>query len=111
MAPTTLLRQKTTTTVSGRTPDIHGYPLPILEMLKILDGVCFLERRSLFSPAEVAKAKKAIRIAFMNQIEGKGFSMVEILSPCPTNWKMDPVESLKWIENEVIKTYPIGRVK
>ncbi len=111
MAPTTLLHQKTTTTVAGRDSNMHGYPLPILEMLKVLDGVCFLERRSLFSPAEVVKAKKAIKNAFMNQINGKGFSMVEILSPCPTNWKMNPVESLKWIENEVIKTYPIGRVK
>ena len=111
MAPTTLLRQKTTTTRTGRDFKIHGYPLPILEMLKVLDGVCFLERRSLSSPAEMTKAKKAIRTAFLNQIEGKGFSMVEILSPCPTNWKMNPVESLKWIENEVIKTYPTGRVK
>jgi len=111
MAPTTLLHQKTTTTVSGRDSKIHGYPLPILEMMKVLDGVCFLERRSLFSPAEVVKAKKAITKAFMNQINRKGFSMVEILSPCPVNWKMKPVECLKWIENEVIRVYPIGRVK
>ncbi|HEO64119.1 MAG TPA: 2-oxoglutarate oxidoreductase, partial [Candidatus Omnitrophica bacterium] len=111
MAPTTVLSQKTTTTLSGRNRSIHGYPLPLLEMLKVLDGVFYLERRSLFSPSEVKKSKQALISAFRNQIENKGFSMVEILSPCPTYSKMKPVENLKWIEKEVIKTYPLGRVK
>ena len=111
MAPTTALGQKTTTTINGRKSKIHGNPLPLLEMLKVLEGVCYLERRSLFSPPEIKKAKDALREAFNNQIEEKGFSMVEILSPCPTYTKMTPVDNLKWIEKETTKTYPLGRVK
>jgi 2-oxoglutarate ferredoxin oxidoreductase subunit beta len=111
MAPTTLIGQRTTTTVEGRNPPLHGWPLPILDMLKVLPGVYYLERRSLFSPQEVKEAKRAIKQAFINQIEGKGFSLVEILSPCPTHWKMKPLEALKWIEEVVSKTYPLGRVK
>ncbi len=111
MAPTTLLKQKTTTTVHGRDIILHGYPLPVLEMLKVLPGVYYLERRSLFSPAEVMNAKKAIKEAFNNQIKGKGFSMVEVLAPCPTHAKMKAVDCLKWIKEEVTKTYPLGKVK
>ncbi|MDP8234427.1 MAG: thiamine pyrophosphate-dependent enzyme [Candidatus Saelkia tenebricola] len=111
MAPTTLMGQKTTTTKLGRDHKLHGFPLPLLDMLKVLDGVCYLERRSLFSPAEVIKAKKAISKSFINQIDGLGFSMVEILSPCPTHWKMSSLECLTWIEKEVTKTYPVERVK
>ena len=108
MAPTTILAQKTTTTLNGRESKIHGNPLPLLEMLKVLDGVVYLERRSLFSPSEIKKTKDALREAFKNQIEEKGFSMVEILSPCPTYAKMTPVDNLKWIKEEIVKTYPLA---
>jgi len=111
MAPTTILSQKTTTSTLGRESNIHGHPLPLLEMLKVLDGVCYLERRSLISPQEINKTKDALREAFKNQIEERGFSMVEILSPCPTHAKMTPVDNLKWIKEEIVKTYPLGRVK
>jgi 2-oxoglutarate ferredoxin oxidoreductase subunit beta len=111
MAPTTILEQKTTTTSKGRNSQIHGYPLPILEMLEVLPGVVYLERRALYSPQEVIKTKKAIKQAFINQIEKKGFSLVEVISPCPTQWKLKPVEALKWIEEKVIKTYTLGRKK
>ncbi|MDP8215939.1 MAG: thiamine pyrophosphate-dependent enzyme [Candidatus Kaelpia imicola] len=111
MAPTTVLSQKTTTTALGRESKLHGHPLPLLEMLKVLEGVCYLERRALFSPQEIRKAKDALREAFKNQIEERGFSMVEILSPCPTYTKMTPIDNLKWIEKEIVKTYPLGRVK
>ena len=111
MAPTTVLEQKTTTTYSGRNFSLHGYPLPLLDMLKVLPGVYYLERRSLFSPSEIRNTKKAIKQAFQNQIDKKGFSLVEVLSPCPTHWKLSPVECLERIKNEVVKTYPLGRLK
>ena len=111
MAPTTVLEQKTTTTYSGRNFSLHGYPLPLLDMLKVLPGVYYLERRSLFSPSEIRNTKKAIKQAFQNQIDKRGFSLVEVLSPCPTHWKLSPVECLERIKNEVVKTYPLGRLK
>ncbi|MDD4981426.1 MAG: thiamine pyrophosphate-dependent enzyme, partial [Candidatus Omnitrophica bacterium] len=88
MAPTTLLSQKTATTVKGRDAQIHGFPLKISEMLALLPGVKYIERTSLHSPQEIIKTKRAVKQAFSNQIEGLGFSLVEILSPCPTYWGM-----------------------
>ncbi len=111
MAPTTLLGQKTTTSIKGRKAGIEGYPLKISEMLAVLDGVCYIERTSVHSPKHVLKTKKAIKKAFQNQIDKKGFSMVEIISPCPTYWGLSPVEALKRIEKEIIPIWPLGVLK
>jgi 2-oxoglutarate ferredoxin oxidoreductase subunit beta len=111
MAPTTLLNQKTSTTIKGRDAGLHGYPLKISEMLALLPGVKYIERTSLHSPPEIIKTKKAINKAFLNQIEGVGFSLVEILSPCPTYWGMAPKASLDWIRDTMSKEFPLGRIK
>jgi len=111
MAPTTLLGQRTATTPHGREAKIQGYPLKISEMLALLAGVCFIERTSLSSPQEIMKTKKAIKQAFQNQIEKKGFSLVEVLSPCPTYWDLSPVKSLEWIRDTMAKEFPLGRIK
>jgi 2-oxoglutarate ferredoxin oxidoreductase subunit beta len=106
MAPTTLISQKTTTTPFGRDPKLHGYPIPISELLSNLSGVAYLERVALTSPQNVLKAKKAVKNAFTAQVKGLGFSMVEFLSTCPTNWHMEPREALRYIEEVVFKYYP-----
>jgi 2-oxoglutarate ferredoxin oxidoreductase subunit beta len=111
MAPTTLLGQTTATSPYTRRPEKEGFPIKILEMMAVLPGVVYLERTSLFSPAEIIKTKKAIKRSFETQLEGKGFSMVEVVSPCPTYWGLSPIESMKRIENEVIKEYPLGVIK
>jgi 2-oxoglutarate ferredoxin oxidoreductase subunit beta len=111
MAPTTLLNQKTSTTPAGRNAEFQGYPLKISEMLALLPGVKYIERVSLHSPQEIIKTKKAIKKAFMNQIEGVGFSLVEILSPCPTYWGLSPSQALNWIKEVMIKEFPLGVIK
>ena len=111
MAPTTLLGQKTVTTPEGRAAGAEGWPLKISEMLALLPGVKFIERRSLHSPQEVIKAKRAIKEAFQNQIDKIGFSLVEILSPCPTYIGLSPKESLDWIREKMCKEFPLGRIK
>lgn len=111
MAPTTLLGQKTSTSIEGRVKEKHGYPLKISEMLASLPGVCYVERVSLHSPGEVLKAKRAIKQAFENQINNLGFSLVEILSSCPTYWGQTPQESLDWIKDVLQKEFPLGRIK
>jgi 2-oxoglutarate/2-oxoacid ferredoxin oxidoreductase subunit beta len=111
LAPTTLLGQKTSTSIQGREKSVHGYPLKISEMLALLPGVCYVERVSLENPAEILKAKRAIKQAFQNQMSGSGFSLVEILSPCPTYWGLSPEESLDWINNVMRKEFPLGRIK
>ena len=111
MAPTTLLSQKTSTTIKGRDAALHGYPLKISEMLALLPGVKYIERTSLHAPQEIIKTKKAIKTAFLNQINGVGFSLVEILSPCPTYWGMPPKASLDWIRDVMSKEFPLGRIK
>jgi 2-oxoglutarate/2-oxoacid ferredoxin oxidoreductase subunit beta len=111
MAPTTLIGQTTATSQFTRRPKKEGFPINILEMMAVLPGVVYLERTSVHSPAEVMKTKRAIKKSFLSQIEEKGFSMVEILSPCPTYWGMNPVRSMERIEKEVIKQYPLGVVK
>jgi len=111
MAPTTLLGQKTSTTIDGRDRKKHGYPLKISEMLALLPGVHYIERVSLHNPQEVLKTKRAIRQAFENQINNSGFSLVEILSPCPTYWGLNPKESLDWIRDYMQKEFPLGRIK
>jgi len=111
MAPTTRLGQRTTTCKEGRDYKREGYPLKISEMLAVLDGVCYIERTAVNKPKNVILTKKAIKKAFMNQIEGKGFSMVEIISQCPTYWAMTPEEAVDEIENEIIKDTPLGVLK
>lgn len=111
MSPTTLLGQKTATTPGGRQSQLEGYPLKISEMLSILPGVKYIERTSLHSPQEIIKTRKAIKQAFSNQIERIGFSLVEILSPCPTYWGKSPKDALDWIRDCLVKEYPLGKLK
>jgi 2-oxoglutarate ferredoxin oxidoreductase subunit beta len=111
MAPTTLVGQKTATTPKGRNPNLEGYPLRISEILALLPGVKFVQRVSLHSPPEVLKTKAAIKEALRNQINRLGFSLVEVLSACPTYWEMSAVLSQDWIKNEMIKEFPLGRIK
>jgi 2-oxoglutarate ferredoxin oxidoreductase subunit beta len=111
MAPTTLLEQYSTTTIGGRDPKTAGFPLKITEMLALTPGSVFLVRSSVHSPREIRITKKYIRKAFEIQDKKLGFSLVEILSPCPVNWGLSPVASLKRIEEVVIKEYPLGVIK
>jgi 2-oxoglutarate ferredoxin oxidoreductase subunit beta len=111
MAPTTLLKQKTATTPLGRDAKFQGYPLKISELLSQLPGVKYIERVSVHSPQEVLKAKRAIKQAFTNQIEKTGFSLVEILSPCPTYWELSPQKAMEWIRDVMAREFPLGRIK
>ena len=111
MAPTTLPGQVTTSSPMGRDIYLQGYPMHITEMLAMAPGVAYAARRSMHSVAEIRKAKKAIKMAFLAQIKGLGLGIVEILSTCPTNWKMDPVESLEFIRDQMVKEYPLGEFK
>ncbi|MDD5711706.1 MAG: thiamine pyrophosphate-dependent enzyme [Smithellaceae bacterium] len=111
MAPTTTLGQKTTTSPPGRDTVLDGYPVKVCELLSGLGGTTYIERCTVNSPANVMKTKKAIKKAFQYQIEGRGFSLVEILSPCPTNWKMTPIESCHWIDESMSKVFPLGVFK
>lgn len=111
MAPTTLLNQKTTTSPFGRDESIEGFPIKISEMLGMTKGAVYIERTAVNSPANIKKTKKAIAKAFKIQIDNLGFSLVEILSPCPTNWKMSPYDSWKWIDTVMAKEFPLGVIK
>jgi len=111
MAPTTLVGQKTTTSPYGRDASHCGYPIRMSEMLATLDGAAYIERVSLHDVPNINKAKKAIRKAFETQMAGKGFSMVELLSTCPTNWGLSPVEALNWLKDNMIPYYPLGVFK
>lgn len=111
MAPTTLVGQKATTAPYGRDESLYGKPLKICELLATIDGAKFVERVAVNTPANIRKAKKAIRKAFEVQIKGIGFSIVEVLSTCPTNWGMTPVEALKWLEENMISYYPLGNFR
>ncbi len=108
MAPTTLVGQKTTTSPSGRNPDYEGYPLHITDVVASFPGVVYAERVAVDTPAGIRKTKKAVTNAFRCQIDGIGYSIVEILSPCPTNWKMNTIESYKWVTEEMTKEFPLG---
>ncbi len=111
MAPTTLLSQVTQTTPKGRDKNNDGFPIRICEMLSTLEGVVYAERTALDSPKGVMQTKRAVKKAFKSQIEKKGFSIVEILSTCPTNWGLTAVESLKWVKKEMTDYYPLGIYK
>jgi len=111
MAPTTLPEQKTTTTPYGRNIKLEGYPIKISEMLALTKGAVYIERTAVNSPANIRKTKKAIRKAFQTQIDDLGFSLVEILSPCPTNWRMTPIEAWQWVDRVMTKEFPLGVIK
>jgi len=111
MAPTTLLGQKTTTSPYGRSSRREGYPIKIAEMLATLDGAAYIARVSTHSPKEIMKAKKALKKAFETQMKGLGFSLVEFLSQCPTNWRLSPSEAVKWVGEKMIGYYPLGEFK
>ena len=111
MAPTTLLGQKTTTTPSGRNVETAGYPLHISELLSTIDGVSYIVRTSVDSYKNIMNAKRAIKKSFRYQIEGKGFSLVEILSPCPVDWGLTPRDSITWLRKEMMSVYPLGTFK
>ena len=111
MAPTTLPGQKTTSSPLGRDVETSGYPIRASELLATLDGASYIVRRSLHDPKSIRQAKKAIRIAFETQRRGLGFSMVELLSICPTNWNLTPLQSISWLAEHMIPYYPLGDYK
>jgi 2-oxoglutarate ferredoxin oxidoreductase subunit beta len=111
MAPTTISGQKTTTTPSGRDARTSGYPLRMSELLATIEGVSFAQRVSVDSYKNLLSAKKAIKKAFLYQMNNKGFSFVEILSPCPTDWGMSPKRALEWLRESLIPVYPLGITK
>ena len=111
MAPTTLIGQRSTTSVDGRTREQAGMPLKMCELLSTLDGPAYIERVALDSPAHIRAAKKAIRKAFEVQLAGLGFSLVEILSTCPTNWGLTPPKAMQWLKENMIPYYPLGVFK
>ncbi len=111
MAPTTILNQKTVTTPGGRNPANEGFPIGVSEIINSLHAPVFIERVSLGNATKVMKARMAIRKALRNQVDGKGFSLVEVLSPCPVNWKMTPVEARRWLENNLEPVFPVGNLR
>src|SRR5690554_3456380 len=111
MAPTSLPGQKTATTPQGRSQQLGGLPIRVSEMLGTLDGASYIERTSTHDVPNVIKTKRAIKKSFLNQREEKGFSMVEILSTCPTNWGLSPEESMQWVKEHMVPFYPLGVVK
>ncbi len=111
MAPTTILGMKTTTTPDGRTPALHGYPFAVSDMVARLDGVCYSTRQSVQAPANVRRAKKAIRKAFENSMQNKGLSFVEIVATCNSGWKMSPTGANTWMEENMFPVYPLGDIK
>lgn len=111
MAPTTLIGQKTTTSPYGRRTEVEGYPLKITELIATLPGAAYVARTSLANPVKIRETKKAIKKAFEVQISGAGYSLVEVLSPCPTNWNMSPREAFVYLEEIMEKEYPLGVMK
>ncbi len=111
MAPTSLPGQVTQTSPYGRDTDHCGFPIRVCEMLSTLDGPEYLERVTVNSVKAVKNAKKAIKKAFQNQVDGKGFSLIEVVSTCPTNWGMTPKKALEWIDEKMLPYYPLGVYK
>ena len=113
MAPTTLIGQKAATAPLGRDPDVAGmgYPIRVSELLAQLEGTRYVARGAVNSPGNVRKTKQYIRRALEAQLAGLGFTMVEVLSPCPTNWGQEPVEAMEWLEKEMIPVFPLGEIK
>jgi 2-oxoglutarate/2-oxoacid ferredoxin oxidoreductase subunit beta len=111
MAPTTLEGMVTTTCPFGRNQSLNGYPLKIADMLALLEGTCYVTRQSVHTPSSVKKTKKAIKKAFENSMQGKGTSLVEIVSSCNSGWRMTPVQANQWMEENMFKFYPLGDLK
>lgn len=112
MAPTTTLGQRTATTPKGRVASNEGHPLKISELIASLPGATYVERVSVYDPAQIRKAKKAVKRAFELQLnKTTGLTFVEILSPCPTYWRMSPVKAMEWIRDEMTKVFPLGCLK
>ena len=111
MAPTTLVNMNSTSTPGGRKSASAGYPIRVSEMLATLDGPAYIARTSLHNLAAVCRTRQAILLAFKTQLAGLGLSLVEILSPCPVNWKMEPVDSLDWMAKNMLPQYPLGDFK
>lgn len=111
MAPTTLVGQKTTTTPSGRNTSAAGFPLRVSELLSTIEGASYIVRTSIDSYKNLVRTKKAIEKSLTYQIEGKGFSLVEILSPCPVGWRLTPKDSMTWLREEMMPVYPLGTLK
>ena len=111
MAPTTLIGMRSTTSQDGRGEHGEGPPLKVCELLSALDGVCYLERTAVSTPKDVNATKRAIKKAFQNQIDGKGFSLVEVLSMCPTDWKLSTEQSVDFVNNDMKKVFPLGVIK
>ena len=111
MAPTSLPNQVTQTSPYGRDVESAGFPVRVCELLSSLDGVAYLERVAVDSPKNVRKAKKAIKKAFQTQVEGKGYSLVEVVSTCPTNWGMTPKAAFEWLRENMLPYYPLGVYK
>lgn len=111
MAPTTLIGQKTTTSQSGRDPHTQGYPIKVSEMFQHLKGVAYVERVALTGAQNVNKVKKSIKKAFQYQLEGKGFTMIEVLSTCPVNWGMIPYDAMQWVTEKMVPEFPLGVYK
>lgn len=111
MAPTTLVNQVTATSPFGRQQSSTGYPIRLAEMLATLDGAKYIARVSVNDPANMNKAKKAIKTAFETQIRGEGFAMVEVLAACPTNWGLSPVNAKRWLEENMLPQFPLGVYK
>ena len=111
MAPTTLPGQVTQTSPYGRDTATVGFPVKVCEMLSQVDGATYLERVAVNNVKNIKAAKAAIKKAFQNQIDGKGFSLIEVLSTCPTNWGLTPVKALEWLEDNMIPYYPLGVYK
>ncbi len=111
MAPTTVIGQRTPSTPRGRDAAMDGYPTRMTEMLALLDGATYVARVALNTPVNIARAKRAIRKAFDVQRAGKGFSLVEVLTACPSGWRLSTIEAMKWMEEVQMKTYPLGELK
>ena len=111
MAPTTLLGQKTATSPYGRRVDLNGHPLEITNLLKELDGTCYVTRQSVHTPANVRKTKAALKKAFQNAMEKKGTSVVEVVSTCNSGWKMSPEKANEWMAQHMFEKYPLGDLK
>ena len=111
MAPTTLPGQVTTTCIKGRNAAVDGHPLKVSELIATIDGAAFVARTALDGAKGVIETKKLIRRVFQNQLDGKGFSFLEILSPCPTDWHMSPADSLKWIRSDMMAVFKVGTIK
>ena len=111
MAPTTLVGQVATTAPKGRDPKLQGWPINMCEMLAQITGSKYLARVAVDSPQHIMQAKKAIKKAFQNQIDGVGFSFIEVLSICPTNWGVDPIKALDFLRNKMMLQYPLGVFK